>query len=100
MEWRQRGSPRPEKKSEYKNPVGNSCLVSWNQDVILLIDYLPKVETINEENYPSLLVPLEDVLKEKARVSSARVPNPGRICYCSPGTCNPKGTGLPGLPVS
>jgi len=30
--------------------------IFWDQDGILLIDYLPKVETINAEYYSSLLV--------------------------------------------
>jgi len=38
-----------------------------DQDGILLIDYLPKGQTINEEYYSSLLVQLKDVLKEKHR---------------------------------
>jgi len=34
---------------------------------ILLIDYLPKGQTINAEYYSSLLVQLKDILKEKHR---------------------------------
>jgi len=37
--------------------------IFWDQDGILLIDYLPKVQTIN--NYSFLLVQLKDILKEK-----------------------------------
>jgi len=37
------------------------------QDSILLIDYLPKGQTINAEFYSSLLVQLKDILKEKRR---------------------------------
>ena len=37
----------------------------WDQDGILLIDYLPKGQTINAEYYSSLLVQLEDILKEQ-----------------------------------
>jgi hypothetical protein len=36
-------------------------------DGTLLIDYLPKGQTINVEYYPSLLVQLKDILKEKRR---------------------------------
>jgi len=39
----------------------------WNQDGFLLIDYLPKGQTINAEYYSSLLVQLKDILKEKRR---------------------------------
>ena len=34
---------------------------------ILLIDYLPKGQTINPEYYSSLLVQMKDILKEKRR---------------------------------
>ena len=37
------------------------------QDSILLIDYIPKGQTINAEYYLSLLVQLKDILKEKRR---------------------------------
>jgi len=41
--------------------------IFWDQDRILLIDYLPKGQTINVEYYLSLLVQLKDILKEKRR---------------------------------
>jgi len=41
--------------------------IFWDQDGILLIDYLPKDQTINVEYYSSLLVQLKDMLKEKPR---------------------------------
>jgi len=39
--------------------------IFWDQEGILLIDYLPKGETINAEYYSSLLAQLKDILKEK-----------------------------------
>jgi len=39
--------------------------IFWDQDGILLIDYLPKGPTINTDYYSSLLVQLKDILKEK-----------------------------------
>ena len=39
--------------------------IFWDQDGILLIDYIPKGSTINAEHYSSLLVQLKDILKEK-----------------------------------
>jgi hypothetical protein len=39
----------------------------WDQDRILLIDYLSKGRTINAGFYSSLLVQLKDILKEKRR---------------------------------
>jgi len=41
--------------------------IFWDQDGILLIDYLPKGQIINTEYYLSLLVQLRDILKEKRR---------------------------------
>ena len=41
--------------------------IFWDQDGILLIDYLPKGQTVNAEYYSSLLVQLKDILKEKCR---------------------------------
>jgi len=39
--------------------------IFWHQDGILLIDYLPKGQTINAAYYSSLLVKLKDILEEK-----------------------------------
>jgi len=41
--------------------------IFWDHDSILLIDYLPKGQTINVEYYSSLLVQLKDIFKEKRR---------------------------------
>jgi len=41
--------------------------IFWYQDSILLIDYLPKGQTINTEYYLSLLVHFKDNLNEKCR---------------------------------
>jgi len=41
--------------------------IFWYQEGILLIDYLPKVQTINAENHTFLLVQLRDIFKEKRR---------------------------------
>jgi len=43
------------------------ALIFLDQDGILLIDYLPKSQTINAEYYSSLLVQLKDILKENRR---------------------------------
>jgi len=40
-------------------------LIFWGQDGILLIDYLPKGQTITVDYYLSLLVQLKDILNEK-----------------------------------
>jgi len=39
--------------------------IFWDQDGFLLIDHLPKGQTMNAEYYSSLLVQLKDILKEK-----------------------------------
>jgi len=39
----------------------------WDQDGILLTDYLAKGQTINTEYYSSLVVQLKDILREKRR---------------------------------
>jgi len=41
--------------------------IFWYQDGILLIDYLPKGQTINAGYSSSLLLQLKDILKEKRR---------------------------------
>jgi len=59
--------------SECKNPLENfSPLFFWegwggDQEGILLIEYLPKDQTINAEYYLSLLVQLKGILKVKRR---------------------------------
>ena len=64
--------PAP-KNSECKNPLEKfSPQFFWDQDGILLADYLPKGQTINAEYYSSLLVQLKDILKEKRRGRSPR----------------------------
>jgi hypothetical protein len=39
--------------------------IFWDQDGILLIDYVPNGQTINMEYYSYLLAQLKDILKEK-----------------------------------
>jgi len=56
------------KNSECKNPLEKfSPRYFWDQDGILVIDYLPKGQTTNAEYYSSLLMQLRDILKEKRR---------------------------------
>ena len=59
--------PSP-KNAECKNPLEKfSPRFFWDQDGIVLTDYLPKGQTINAEYYSSLLVKVKDILKEKRR---------------------------------
>ena len=67
MEWRHSGSLRP-KKFRVQKSAGNFLASSLgDQDGILLIDYLPKGQTLNAEYHSPLLVQLKDILKEKRR---------------------------------
>ena len=65
MEWRHSGSPCPKKFRVQKSAGKVLASIFWDQDGILVIDYLPKGQTINVEYYSSLLVQLKDILKEK-----------------------------------
>jgi len=67
MEWHHSGSPRPKKFQVQKSARKFLASIFWDQDGILLIDYLPKGQTINAEYYSSLLVQPKDILKEKRR---------------------------------
>jgi len=67
MEWRHSGSPRPKKFRVQKSAEKFLASIFWDQDGILLTDYLPKGQTINAEYYSSLLVKLKDILKEERR---------------------------------
>jgi len=101
MEWQHSSSPRPKKFRVQKSAGKVLASIFWDQDGILLTDYLPKGQPINAKYYSSLLVQLKDILEEK----TPREGHQGglvlaRQCPGSSGTCNPEETGLPGLPVS
>jgi len=75
--------------------------IFWDQDGILLIDYLPKGQTINAEYYSSLLVQMKDIfLRKTLREGYQGGLVLARQCPSSSGTCNPDKTGLSGLPMS
>ena len=68
MGWRHSRSPRS-KKFRVQNFAGKVLAsIFCDQDDILLIDYIPKGQTINAEYYSSLLVQLKDILKEKCHL--------------------------------
>jgi len=67
MEWRHSGSPRPKKFRVQKSARNGLASIVWDQDGILLIDYLSKGQTINAQHYSSPLVQLKDILKGKRR---------------------------------
>jgi len=57
--------PTPKKLWVQKSAGKVLISIFSDQDGIILIDYLPKGQTINTEYYLSLLVQLKDILKEK-----------------------------------
>jgi len=67
MEWRHSGSLLPKKFRVHKSAGKVLASIFWDQDSILLSDYLSKGQTINAEYYSSLLVNFKDILKEKHR---------------------------------
>jgi len=67
VEWRHSGSPRPKKFRVQKSAGKVLAQIFWDQDGILLVDYLPKGQTLSAEYYPFLLVHLKNILMEKRR---------------------------------
>jgi len=67
MAWRHSGSPCPKIFRVQKSAGKFLASIFCDEDGILLIDYLPKGQTINTEYYSSLLVQLQDILMEKPR---------------------------------
>jgi len=67
MEWRHSGSACLKKFRVQKSAGKVLASIFWDQDGVILIDYLRKGQTINAEYYSSLLVQLKDILKEKLR---------------------------------
>ena len=49
VEWRQSGSPRTKQFRVQKSAGKVLAIEFWDQDGILLIDYLPKGQTINAD---------------------------------------------------
>ena len=80
MEWRHSGSPHRKKFRVQKSAGKFLSSIFWDQDGILLIDYLPKGQTINAEYYSLLLVQLKDILKEKRRGAGSL---PRGSCSCT-----------------
>jgi len=61
MEWRHSRHLATKKFRMQKSAGKVLAWIFWDQDGILLIDYLPKGQTINAEYYSSLLVQLKDI---------------------------------------
>jgi len=67
LKWWHSGSPRPKKYRVQKSAGKVLASIFWDQDSILLIDYLPKGHTINAEYFSFLLVQLKDISKKIRR---------------------------------
>jgi hypothetical protein len=93
--------PAPKKFRLQKSVRKVFASIFWYQDGIILIDYLPKGQTINAEYYSSLPLQMKDTLKEKrlGKITNMILFLHDK-CPGSPGTCNPEETDLPGLPMS
>ena len=72
MEWRHSGSSLPKKFRVQKSAGKVLSSIFWDQDGILLIDCLPKGQTINAEYYSSLLVQLKVISKEYDNLQAHR----------------------------
>jgi len=59
--------PAPKKFRVQKSASKVLASIFWNQNGILLSDYLSKGQTSNTEYYSSLLVQLKNILKGKSR---------------------------------
>jgi len=59
--------PAPKKFRVQKSGGKVLASIFWDHDDIFLVDYLSKGQIINAEYYSSLLVQLNDILKEKRR---------------------------------
>jgi len=78
MEGRQSGSPRPKKFRVQNSAAKFLVSIFWDEEDILLIDYLPKGQTIIAERYSSLLVQLKRILKKKGRGNFVK-----GVCSCT-----------------
>ena len=102
MKWRHSGSPHPKIFRVQKSAGKFLASIIWDQDGDnILIDYLAKHQTINAEFYSFLMVRFKDFTfwRKNAAGKSPRELLLKGHCSCSPDTCNPEETDLPGLPM-
>jgi len=72
MEWWHSVSPGPKIFRVQNSPRKILDSIFWDQDGILLIDYIPEGQTINAEYYSSLLVQVKDFWSKNAVGRSPR----------------------------
>ena len=81
MEWRHSGSPYPKKFRVQKSAGKFLASIFWDQEGILLIDCLPKGQTINAKYYWSLLVQQRTFWRKNA---TGRLPRGSCSCTTMP----------------
>lgn len=64
-EWRGEGKSRPKRPKTQQSAGKIMASVFWDTHGILLIDFLPKGQTINSDYYIALLDRLDDAIKQK-----------------------------------
>ena len=89
MEWRHNGSPHPKKFRVQKSAGKVIASIFWDQDDILLINYLPKCQTTNAEYYSSLPVQTKGHFEGKTPREDRQWGLVLAQCPGSPGTCKP-----------
>ncbi|KAJ4439971.1 hypothetical protein ANN_08102 [Periplaneta americana] len=67
MHWRHRGSPVRTKFKQTLSVRKVMCTVFWDRKGILLIDFLPRGETVNADRYCETLRKLRRVIQNKRR---------------------------------
>ena len=80
VEWRHSGSLRPKKFRVQKSARKVLASIFWDQDGVLLIDYLPKGQTVNAEYYSPLLVQLKGICRKNANAAGR---SPRESCSCT-----------------
>ena len=64
-EWRGEGESRPKRPNTQQSAGKVMASVFWDMHRIVLIDFLPKGQTINSDYYIALSDRLEDAIKKK-----------------------------------
>ena len=67
-EWKEEGESQPKHPKTQQSAGKVMASVFWDMHGILLIDFLPKGQSINSDYYFDLLDRLEDAIKKKKRV--------------------------------
>lgn len=67
LQWKHTRSPRVQKFKTAESSLKVMATVFWDRQGVLLVDYLPKHETINKEYYCKLLFDLRRAIQNKRR---------------------------------